>query len=161
MIDLGVVIEFMGKKRTTGNNLNLEIKFDATELDTGNYYATLFISSNDPVQPMLSIPVHLLVSTPVGIEDELFIPTVYKLYHNYPNPFNPTTILRYDLPEEIKVVLKVYNILGEEVATLINDEKVAGSYEVSWDANNLGSGVYFYRIQAGSFVETKKMVLMK
>jgi len=98
----------------------------------------------------------------VGIEDEkLYVPLSFKLNQNYPNPFNPRTIIKYDVPELRFVTLTVYDVLGSEIATLINEEKPEGSYEVKFDGIGLPSGIYFYRLQAGSFVETKKMVLMK
>ena len=89
------------------------------------------------------------------------IPTDYSLDQNYPNPFNPTTTIKYSIPEKSNVILKIYDILGSKVETLINEEKPAGTYELNWNAANLSSGVYLYRLQAGSFVETKKMILMK
>ena len=85
----------------------------------------------------------------------------YSLLNNYPNPFNPATIIKYQIPKLSFVTLKVYDVLGSEIATLVNEEKPAGSYEVEFNAASLPSGIYFYRLQAGSFVETKKMVLMK
>jgi hypothetical protein len=85
----------------------------------------------------------------------------YNLEQNYPNPFNPNTTINYQIPELSFVTLKVYDVLGSEITTLVNEEKPVGSYEVEFDATILSSGVYFYRLQAGSFVETKKMVLMK
>jgi hypothetical protein len=88
-------------------------------------------------------------------------PNVFSLLQNYPNPFNPTTKIKYALPQNSVVVLKIFDVLGNEVATLVNEEKPIGSYEVEFDATILSSGIYFYRLQAGSFVETKKMVLMK
>jgi photosystem II stability/assembly factor-like uncharacterized protein len=89
------------------------------------------------------------------------IPTDYYLSNNYPNPFNPTTTINYHIPELNFVTIKVYDVLGNEVATLINEEKPSGNYEIEFNATGLPSGVYFYRLQAGSYVETKKMVLMK
>jgi len=85
----------------------------------------------------------------------------YLLEQCYPNPFNPTTTIKYSIPEMSKVILKLYNLLGEEVATLVNEEKVTGYHQVEFSATNLPSGVYFYQIKAGSFVETKKMILLK
>ena len=85
----------------------------------------------------------------------------YKLYQNYPNPFNPTTVIKYSVPMASRVTLKVYNILGSEVATLVNGEKAVGNYSVTFNGSNLASGIYFYQIKAGSFVQTKKLVLMK
>jgi len=85
----------------------------------------------------------------------------YTLGQNYPNPFNPSTIIKYSVPELSKVKLTVYNLLGEEVTTLVDGEKIAGNYSVQFNANLLSSGVYFYRLQAGNFIETKKMILLK
>jgi photosystem II stability/assembly factor-like uncharacterized protein len=87
--------------------------------------------------------------------------TSFRLEQNYPNPFNPETRIRYELPKESKVLLKVYNNLGQEVVTLVNDLQKAGRYEVEYTAAKFATGVYFYRLQAGEFVETKKLVLMK
>ncbi len=85
----------------------------------------------------------------------------YNLEQNYPNPFNPTTVIKYQLANPGFVTISVYNMLGMEIAKLVNEEKSAGEYEVEFDASNLSSGIYFYRLQAGSFVETKKMLLLK
>jgi hypothetical protein len=89
------------------------------------------------------------------------IPATVELNQNYPNPFNPSTIIKFNLPKTSHVTLKVFNILGEEVATLVSDRLSAGSYSYEWDASNLASGVYLYRLQAGDYVETRKMVLMR
>jgi hypothetical protein len=83
------------------------------------------------------------------------------LLQNYPNPFNPTTTIEFDLPRTSEVTLKIFTLLGEEVATLVSDRLSGGSYLYEWDANILSSGVYLYRLQAGDYVETRKMVLMK
>ena len=90
-----------------------------------------------------------------------FIPDKYALEQNFPNPFNPTTTIRYQLPKESKVVIKIYDVLGSEAMELLNDQKEAGIYEVEFNASNLSSGTYIYRIIAGDFVETKKMILLK
>jgi len=89
------------------------------------------------------------------------IPRKFELYLNYPNPFNPSTTIKYDLPKESRVKIVVYDILGREVARLVDEMKKAGSYQVVWDANRFASGVYFYRLQASNFCETKKLILMK
>ena len=98
-------------------------------------------------------------------------PTCFTLYQNYPNPFNPTTKIKYSIPSVISiptgqernlnVVLKVYDVLGNDVATLVNEEKSAGNYEVSFDAANQSSGVYFYQLKVGNYFETKKMILLR
>jgi hypothetical protein len=85
----------------------------------------------------------------------------FELAQNYPNPFNPTTTIRYQIPTAEVVSLKVYDVLGKEVATLVSGRQEAGSYAVEFNAAGLSSGVYFYRLQAGGFVETKKMMLVK
>ncbi len=89
------------------------------------------------------------------------IPTEFSLKQNYPNPFNPSTTIEFSIPKESFVELKVFNVLGKEVATLVNENYSAGSYKSNFDASNLSSGIYFARISAGSFMETKKMILTK
>jgi hypothetical protein len=97
----------------------------------------------------------------VSVEEDNQLPTEFSLKQNYPNPLNPSTKIKYSIPDLSFVTLKVYDVLGSEVATLVNEEKPVGTYEITWTVDNLPSGIYFYRLQAGSFVETKKMVLMK
>ena len=101
------------------------------------------------------------LNTSTPIEDLKKIPDEFGLSQNYPNPFNPTTQINYSIPSAQKVNLKVYDELGKEVATLVNNEQAAGNYTVDFDASRFASGVYFYRIQAGSFNQIKKMILMK
>jgi len=95
------------------------------------------------------------------IEINVNVISKYQLHQNYPNPFNSTTKIKYQIPEKSFVTLKVYDVLGNEISTLVNEEKQKGSYKVEFDAANLPSGIYFYRPQAGSYVKTKKMVLIK
>jgi len=85
----------------------------------------------------------------------------YDLKQNYPNPFNPTTKIKYSVPRTSQVQLKIFDILGNEIETLINEKKPAGSYEITFNARSLPSGIYFYQLKAGSFIETKKMILLK
>ncbi|MBI5020060.1 MAG: T9SS type A sorting domain-containing protein [Ignavibacteriales bacterium] len=87
--------------------------------------------------------------------------TEFKLEQNYPNPFNPITTINYKLPVDDRVMLKVYDILGREVAILVNENKKRGSYEVEFDGSMQTSGVYFYTLQAGNYIGTKKLLLMK
>jgi hypothetical protein len=89
------------------------------------------------------------------------IPSTTNLFQNYPNPFNPNTNIKYQIPSTNHVTLKVFDLLGREVATLVNDVKEPGTYTVRWDASGVASGVYFYRLKAGDFVETKRMLLMR
>lgn len=96
------------------------------------------------------------------VNDEVtLIPEGFLLSQNYPNPFNPTTTITYEIPERGYVILKVYDILGREVTTLVNEEKPAGIYEVQFIGNELTSGIYFYQINAGEYSETKKMILLR
>ena len=97
----------------------------------------------------------------VGIENEDQIPTEYSLSQNYPNPFNPSTTINFTLPSSEFVTLKIYDLLGREVAALVNEEKSAGSYDINFNAFQLSSGIYFYNLQAGSYTEMKKLTLIK
>jgi len=89
------------------------------------------------------------------------IPSTFGLSQNYPNPFNPSTVIKYQVSQNTFVNVNVYDILGNQVRNLVREEKAAGSYEITFDASNMPSGVYFYSIQTGSFTQTKKMILMK
>ncbi|MDP2038271.1 MAG: T9SS type A sorting domain-containing protein, partial [Ignavibacteria bacterium] len=104
-----------------------------------------------------------LVFNPTAIEesDNSRLPTNYELSQNYPNPFNPSTTIKFSLPKDGIVKLSVFNILGQEVGSLVNGFKPAGSYSVSWNAGNLSSGMYFYRLETSNNVITKKMTLVK
>jgi hypothetical protein len=91
--------------------------------------------------------------------DEL--PQQYFLNQNYPNPFNPITTISYSLPKRSLVQIKIFDILGKEIATLVNEQKSTGTYSVQFNGSALASGIYFYKMQAGSFTETKKLILLK
>jgi hypothetical protein len=105
----------------------------------------------------LSVPSSILTS----VENLNQLPTSYSLSQNYPNPFNPTTNIKYSLLKESQVSLKVFDILGREVENLINTKQVAGTYQVNFNASKLASGVYIYRLIAGDFVRSMKMMLIK
>lgn len=102
-----------------------------------------------------------LVNTSTGISEGNQNPSEFVLYQNYPNPFNPSTTIKFYIPIQEFVKLSVYNLLGQEVQTLVSENKSKGSYEVAFNASNLPSGTYIYRLQAGSSVQTKKMLLVK
>ncbi|MDH7605963.1 MAG: FlgD immunoglobulin-like domain containing protein, partial [Melioribacter sp.] len=100
------------------------------------------------------------------VETTEAIPTQFNLFQNYPNPFNPSTIISYALPKQSMVTIKIYDILGREVKTLLNSEQAPGVYKIEWNGtNNIGNrvaaGTYIYRIEAGDFVQAKKMILLK
>jgi len=96
-----------------------------------------------------------------GDEEILTAPVEFTLEQNYPNPFNPTTTINYSIPEAGNVELKVYDVLGNEVANLVNQEMAPGNYTANFDASSLASGIYIYRLQTGSLMQTRKMILMK
>jgi hypothetical protein len=98
-----------------------------------------------------------------GVDEKLIglNPAEFELYSNYPNPFNPSTKIRYAISQTGFTTLRIYSLIGQEITTLINEEKSPGIYEVNFDAANLTSGTYLYKLQTGSFVQTKKMILLK
>jgi hypothetical protein len=99
---------------------------------------------------------------PTSVEDRLSgIPDRFDLEQNYPNPFNPSTAISYQLAANSRVSLKVFDLLGREVAVLVNEDQLAGTYRAMWDAARLPSGVYFYRLTAGEYVQTRKMLLTR
>ena len=95
------------------------------------------------------------------VKNSIELPKNFSLEQNYPNPFNPTTTINYSLPKRSLVTLKIYDVLGREIATLVNEEKNSGTYKVIWDAKNMTSGVYFYQLRVGSFSQTEKMILLR
>ena len=115
----------------------------------------------------------ILLSTDIGtdiqIRDDNTIPSKFILDQNYPNPFNPTTTIKYSIPLNVKremlnvknVTLNVYDILGRVVATLVNEKQSSGNYKITWNASSLPSGIYFYKLSVGNYIETKKMMLLK
>jgi hypothetical protein len=102
----------------------------------------------------------------LGVKEQPGLPTTSSLEQNYPNPFNPSTTIRYELPQRSKVELHLFNIIGQHVATLVNEEQDAGRYTLLWSGRNddgqlLASGVYLYRLTAGEFTDVKKAILMR
>ena len=95
------------------------------------------------------------------VEVNNFTPNIFVLEQNYPNPFNPSTLIKYSIADKQFVTLKVYDVLGNEISTLVSETKPAGNYEVEFNANNISAGVYYYTIITDNFVETKKMILLK
>ena len=102
------------------------------------------------------------MSTTAGVDKpENSLPQRYKLEQNYPNPFNPATQIVFEIPSGEFVSLRIFNMLGQQVAVLVNEQRPAGAYTVTFRANNLPSGMYFYRLIAGSFQQTRKLLLLK
>lgn len=136
-------------KRTTVGNVSMnDISYVEIHPDTWGGGFTLWIDN------LSFYPLTAVSEKPVE-------PSVFSLGQNYPNPFNPTTQIDYNVPESSHVTLRVYDVLGREVATLVNGEKTAGSYEATFNGERLPSGVYFYTLKAGSYAATKKMTLLK
>ena len=137
---------------------------DTGGLPQGIYSVDLVIESDDPDEPEVTVPVTLLIDV-VGIDDE--VPARYVLYGNYPNPFNPKTEIRYDLPARATVTLEVYSIAGRLVRRLVEEERQGpGPYRITWDGRdrsgrNVASGVYYYKLEADGDVLTSRMVLLK
>jgi len=101
-------------------------------------------------------------STITSVEEEQeLLPTEFKLEQNFPNPFNPTTTIKYAVPQKSNVLIKIYNIAGEEVSLLVNEEKDQGWYSIRFNSTSLASGIYIYRMQAGNYISTRKMMLIK
>jgi hypothetical protein len=96
-----------------------------------------------------------------GVDDVSGIPLTYTLSQNYPNPFNPTTTIEYQLPKQAFVKLKIFDLLGREVTTLMNERNAAGKHSVRFDALSLTSGVYFYKLETDDFIQTRKLLLLK
>ncbi len=128
----------------------------------GDYIVVGAFTDDDSGTDAGSVYLYSGVATAIGVEsDEVGLPAEFTLSQNYPNPFNPGTVIRYSIPRAEEVSLVVYNMIGEEVAQLIDGRKPAGNFSVEWNAFNMASGVYLYRLTAGDFVWTRKMVLLK
>jgi len=104
-------------------------------------------------------PLSEMITSVEGLSTNL--PVHFRLYQNYPNPFNPSTTIEFALPKSAFVTLQVYDLLGRQVGELVNEKLGPGNYRTLWAANGLASGVYFYRLQAAEFVETKKLLLIR
>lgn len=127
---------------------------------TGKVSSVLAESGNTSFSQLNNSRIQLLAKVD-GSSSKKLIPKEYNLYQNYPNPFNPITTIKYDIVKSQDVKLAVYDILGREVATLVNEQQQPRSYEVKFDATYVSSGIYFYQLNAGDFIDTKKMILIK
>ncbi|MBA4312085.1 MAG: hypothetical protein C0417_05605 [Chlorobiaceae bacterium] len=124
-----------------------------------NFVGTSLLGNTQVISGFLADT--LFRGTLVAVKDNEELPATYSLEQNYPNPFNPSTTVQFSIVNTQLTVLKVYDVLGKEVVTLVNEIKPPGAYTVRWDAVGFPSGVYYYRLQSGSFIETKKLILMK
>jgi hypothetical protein len=138
---------------------NVQIRVHPGPLAAGDYRARLKLSGN--IASTMYIPVTLHATGPVSVGEYSGIPTEFTLDQNFPNPFNPATVIRYGLPHAAQVTLRIYNMLGQVVATLATEVQNAGYHRVEFNGASLASGVYFYRLEAGNFVATKKLLLLK
>ncbi len=131
-----------------------------TNLKEGQYYWRTRSKNSEGVYSNYSPVASFNVNSTTAVKDEV-IPSEFKVWQNYPNPFNPSTVIRFALPAKAKVRVDVYNLLGQKVTTLLNSELSAGVHKVEFNASNLSSGIYFYKVQAGNMLVVKKMILMK
>lgn len=129
-------------------------------MEVRSYTAHLRLTNNSAASPVV-VSLTGVGTNPVGVRREDQLPATYYLTQNYPNPFNPSTVIAFGLPKDSYLTLKVYNALGQEVAVLVNSYVPAGRHQVQFDASGLPSGLYFYRVNAGEFVETRRMMLVK
>ena len=149
-----------------GGSIDISITYDATDLEEGEYRADILVSSNDPVDPQIIIPVTLIVSF-TNTENQV-IPLYTNLYDNFPNPFNPETTISFNLTAEDaeNAELVIYNLKGQKVKQLISDRISAGQHSVVWNGKDdngksVSSGIYFYKLKTANFEKTRKMILMK
>ncbi|MBK8553310.1 MAG: T9SS type A sorting domain-containing protein [Ignavibacteria bacterium] len=144
-----------------GGNQTVSVNFSAVGLSVGTYTGILKVNSNDPLTPVKNVGIRLNVGT-TGVQSTgNTIPTEYDLKQNYPNPFYPVTKINFSIPKQGLVTLKIYDVLGKEVITLVNEAKEAGNYDVDFNASSLASGAYFYKIESGDFSNIKRMILLK
>lgn len=144
-----------------GESSTFDLIFSTVDVPTGLYRTVLQVRSNDDGSPIIEVPISLQVSSTVSNESELNTPQTISLDQNFPNPFNPTTNIRYTLSEASDVNLTIYNVQGQKVVTLVNELQASGSQTISFDASRLSSGIYFYTLSTPSATITKQMALIK
>jgi hypothetical protein len=141
-------------------NTNHNTSWQILGLEPGDYYWSVQAVDNGFLASEFAAEKTFTIESPTSVDDGM-IAFRYELKANYPNPFNPSTRIVYSIPSNEFVSLRVYDVLGRDVVTLVNEEKAAGVYEIDFNANNLASGIYIYKIQAGNFIESRKMMLVK
>ena len=158
------IIDFTSGVIDPGDVGGFTVRLYSFDKDTV-YNASLEITTNDPLNQLVVVPVTLQVG-PTGVEELETVPTTFAVSPNYPNPFNPTTSIDFQLPQTSNVKLVIYNVLGQKVRTLVNERMQPGRYKATWDARNdmgapVASGIYIYRFEAGNFNSIQKMILLK
>ena len=143
-----------------GDSDEITVTVDATELEVGTYDFELLIATNDPENATVTVPVTVEV-VPVVANEGDGVPTEFALSQNYPNPFAGATTIEYALPEAAHVTITVYDAVGRRIAVLVNEDLTTGYHKAEWDTRGLAAGVYLYRIEAGDYVRTKKMSLVR
>ncbi|MBN2029648.1 T9SS type A sorting domain-containing protein, partial [bacterium] len=148
------------------------VKIDEYELTEGLYHLEIGYREDGAKLDKICLSLHLTdiegfgeeaenICNPSSVQHSITGPDYFALGQNYPNPFNPSTSIDYQLPEKVFVTLKIFDILGNEVETLVNGSQHAGNHSVQFNASNLPSGVYYYRLEAGMNQETRKLLLLK
>lgn len=151
----------IGKKWTSSNGNSDVVLYTIQAMEhQWAYTGTYGISSTDVMWDFLKLHKRT-IGTHIEQSDAHSIPENFALYQNHPNPFNPSTRIKYNLPKSSKLTLKIYNLAGQEIETLVNEFQIAGEHEIVWQPSGLPSGLYFYKIHAGDFSETKKLILQK
>jgi hypothetical protein len=156
-----MAIENIGfRKLMTPGNANFKTEWMIKDLEDGIYYWSVQAIDGAMAGSEFSQESIFAVKSVTSAEN-LASPSQFKLDQNYPNPFNPSTTIKYSVKENTLVSLKVYDILGNEVVALVNKVQPTGRYIINFDASSLASGVYLYKLTAGSFIDTKKMIFLK
>ncbi len=160
----GLIFEPAEGTIPSGDSMQIKVYLKPEGLEEGNYISQVYVQTNGED---IIIPVHVYVSPSVDLKEKIStLPKEFSLLQNYPNPFNPSTQIAYDLPKVAKVILEIYNVLGEKVKTLVEQEQSAGRHQVIWNGKNergeaVNSGVHFYRLQTDEYTATRKMILMR
>ena len=175
-LNLNKLIEYNNKLFLEYNNYNIAV-YDLTLKNNPQKIGDLTFRLNDGINSLKIDSNYITISE--GLDGTLGLdvfkypyitniknyqsenPSIFRLCPNYPNPFNPSTTIKYSLPKAENITLKIYDILGRKVKTLVNEEKPAGNYSIEFNGKDMPSGVYFYQIRAGVFTETRKMLLLK
>ena len=161
----GNMTDWTQKYTISGMNFVETVTLDVTEYKETGVYIRFLIHTNesDVSQGWFIDDIQLLVDTSIVLsnKDIVHLPMDYNLYQNFPNPFNPVTTIRFDLPDDSQARLTIYNILGQEVLILLDETKLAGTHVIQWNASNVASGIYFYRLETPRKQITKKLVVLK